>query len=98
MGPQLLPAVDRPDDGPLRTFMVRCAACHAIRGTPAGGILGPDLSHFGSREIAAGVMPNTPANLADWINNTQTIKPGAKMPELHMLASEVDDVTTTWRG
>ncbi len=85
------PAVDDPG---LETFMVRCAACHTIRGTTAGGILGPDLSHFGSRAtIAAGLMPNTPENLARWINNTQTIKPGAKMPELDMLASEIDDVT-----
>ena len=67
----------------------------SIRGTPAGGILGPDLSHFGDREsIASGLLPNTPANLARWINNTQTIKPGAKMPELRMLASEIADVTS----
>lgn len=96
---QLQPASGSPDDPRLRTFMVRCAACHTIRGTPAGGILGPDLSHFGSREgLAAGVMPNTPANLANWINNTQTIKPGAKMPELHMLASEIADVTSYLEG
>lgn len=87
------------NDPRLRTFMTRCAACHTIRGTDAGGIVGPDLSHFGSREsIAAGLMANTPANLAAWINNTQMIKPGAKMPELHMLASEVDDVTAYLEG
>ena len=91
---QLEPASGAADDPGLRTFMVRCAVCHAIRGTLAGGILGPDLSHFGSRAtIAAGLLPNTPANLSLWINNTQTIKPGAKMPELDMLASEISDVT-----
>ena len=92
---QLQPAGGSPDtDAGLNTFMVRCAACHTIRGTRAGGILGPDLSHFGSREsIAADLMPNTPENLANWIDNTQTIKPGVKMPELHMLASEVSEVT-----
>jgi len=91
---QLQPAASVAGDPRLRTFMVRCAACHTVRGTPAGGILGPDLSHFGSREtLAAGLLPNTPENLARWINNTQTIKPGAKMPELHMLASETADVT-----
>lgn len=96
---QLQPATGSPDDPGLRTFMVRCAACHTIRGTPAGGILGPDLSHFGSREsIASDLMPNTPANLAKWINNTQTIKPGVKMPELHMLASETNDVTRYLEG
>lgn len=96
---QLQPADGSPDDPRLRTFMVRCAACHTIRGTPAGGILGPDLSHFGSREgLAANLMPNTPENLANWINNTQTMKPGAKMPELHMLASETNDVTSYLEG
>ena len=79
--------------------MARCAACHTIRGTPAGGILGPDLSHFGDREtIASGLMPNTPQNLAKWIDNTQTIKPGVKMPELGMLASEIDGVTSYLEG
>ena len=88
-----------PNDPRFHTFMVRCAACHAIRGTPAGGILGPDLSHFGSRAtIAAGLLPNTPDNLGRWINNTQTIKPGVKMPELHMLAGEIDDVTSYLEG
>ncbi|MGV8856798.1 MAG: cytochrome c oxidase subunit II [Devosia sp.] len=92
---QLAPPATAPDDPRLATFMTRCAACHAIRGTPAGGIVGPDLSHFGSRPtIASGLLPNTAANLASWINNTQTIKPGVKMPQLHMLASEIDDVTS----
>ncbi|ANN61572.1 cytochrome c oxidase subunit II [Mesorhizobium loti NZP2037] len=96
---QLQPATGSADDPRLRTFMARCAACHTIRGTLAGGILGPDLSHFGDREtIASGLMSNTPANLKKWINNTQTIKPGVKMPELHMLASEIDDVTTYLEG
>ncbi len=79
--------------------MVRCAVCHTIRGTPAGGILGPDLSHFGDRPtIAAGLMPNTTANLAEWMNNTQTLKPGVKMPELHMLAGETDAVARYLEG
>jgi cytochrome c oxidase subunit 2 len=96
---QLQPATGSPDDPRLGTFMARCAACHTIRGTPAGGILGPDLSHFGDREtIASGLMPNTPQNLAKWINNTQTIKPGVKMPELGMLASEIDGVTSYLEG
>lgn len=96
---QLRPAEGSADDPRFKTFMVRCAACHAVRGTLAGGILGPDLSHFGEREtIASGLLPNTPANLAKWINNTQTIKPGVRMPELDMLASEIDDVTNYLEG
>lgn len=58
-----------------------CAFCHAVRGTMAGGRLGPDLTHFGSRgTIAAGLLPNTRGHLAGWIADPQGIKPGNLMP------------------
>jgi cytochrome c oxidase subunit II len=58
-----------------------CVMCHAIAGTPAGSRIGPDLTHLaGRRTIAAGTLPNTRGNLAGWIVDPQTIKPGAKMP------------------
>jgi cytochrome c oxidase subunit 2 len=60
-----------------------CASCHAVRGTPAGGILGPDLTHVGSRAtLAAGTVPNSLGNLAGWIANPQGIKPGVLMPSV----------------
>jgi cytochrome c oxidase subunit 2 len=58
-----------------------CPMCHAIAGTPARGRVGPDLTHLGNRStIAAGTLTNTRGNLAGWILNPQSIKPGAKMP------------------
>jgi cytochrome c oxidase subunit II len=58
-----------------------CVMCHAIAGTPAGSRVGPDLTHLASRRtIAAGTLPNTRGNLARWIVNPQTIKPGTRMP------------------
>jgi cytochrome c oxidase subunit 2 len=58
-----------------------CAMCHAISGTPAGSRVGPDLTHLASRKtIAAGTLPNTRGNLAGWIVNPQSIKPGTRMP------------------
>ncbi len=64
------------------TFQSHCAACHTIRGSDAGGVLGPDLSHLQSRQtLAAGVLPNTPGNLAGWIVHPQSIKPGTRMPD-----------------
>lgn len=58
-----------------------CASCHTIRGTSAKGTPGPDLTHLMSREtIAAGVLANTPPNLAAWIRNPQALKPGTPMP------------------
>lgn len=65
-----------------QVFQAHCAACHTIRGGDAGGALGPDLSHLLSRHtLAAGVLPNTPGNLAGWIVHPQSIKPGTRMPD-----------------
>lgn len=58
----------------------QCASCHTIDGTEARGILGPNLTYFGSRTtIAAGLLDNTPENLTAWIHNPSEIKPGNLM-------------------
>jgi cytochrome c oxidase subunit 2 len=57
-----------------------CVLCHSIQGTTAVGQVGPDLTHFGSRlTIAAGTLPNSKGNLAGWIADPQSIKPGTHM-------------------
>jgi cytochrome c oxidase subunit 2 len=67
-----------------------CALCHSIRGTSAGGQLGPDLTHIASREtIAAGTLPQTPATLAAWISDPQHIKPGNLMPKMALRSDEM---------
>ncbi|MCK1623058.1 cytochrome c oxidase subunit II [Bradyrhizobium sp. 147] len=67
-----------------------CALCHNISGTLAGGQLGPDLTHIGSRTtIAAGTLPNTPATLAAWIADPQHIKPGTLMPKMPLQSGEL---------
>lgn len=64
-----------------RIFQRDCAQCHAVRGTPAMGALGPDLTHLGSRaSLGAGVLPNSVGALAGWIAGNQQIKPGNGMP------------------
>lgn len=60
-----------------------CVACHTVRGTTAQGVLGPDLTHIGSRlYLASDVFPNNDAYLAAWIVHAQSLKPGALMPNL----------------
>jgi cytochrome c oxidase subunit 2 len=67
-----------------------CALCHNVSGTLAGGQLGPDLTHIGSRTtIAAGALPNTPATLAGWIADPQHIKPGSLMPKMPLRSDEL---------
>ena len=76
-----------------QAFEAHCAACHAVRGTAAGGIFGPDLTHLMSRHtIAAGLMPNTPGNLAAWIADSQALKPGSRMPSLALSGSDLNAV------
>ena len=58
-----------------------CGACHAIRGTPAQGSFGPDLTHVGAREtLGAGILPNEPDAMTRWIAHTERVKPGVSMP------------------
>jgi cytochrome c oxidase subunit 2 len=76
--------------GDLDAFVRRCGACHAVAGTRAGGILGPDLSHLMSRHtIAAGALPNSIGHLSAWIADPQHIKPGAYMPRLDVSGPEL---------
>ncbi|WP_092689312.1 cytochrome c oxidase subunit II [Tranquillimonas rosea] len=76
------PADVADDDPGLAVFQENgCGACHAIRGTPARGRVGPDLTHFASRTtLAAGIREITPSTLRRWIAAPEAIKPGADMP------------------
>jgi cytochrome c oxidase subunit II len=63
-----------------------CALCHTVRGTSAQGLVGPDLTHVGSRNrIAGGSFENNTANLAAWVTDAQSMKPGAQMPSMRQL-------------
>ena len=59
-----------------------CVGCHTIQGM-SGGVMAPDLTHFGSRKtFASALLPSTPDNLARWVENPEHLKPGALMPNL----------------
>jgi cytochrome c oxidase subunit 2 len=67
-----------------------CAACHSITGTNAGGRVGPDLTHFGSRmTIAAGTLRNSQGNLTGWIADPQSIKPYTRMPSVALTGPDL---------
>ena len=58
-----------------------CYTCHAIAGNEkAIGKVGPNLTYLGSRTtLAAGLIPNTTADLYAWLHAPGIIKPGNKM-------------------
>jgi cytochrome c oxidase subunit 2 len=71
-------------------FLDQCAGCHAVRGTKAAGVHGPDLTHLNSRRLlAGGLLINTPDHLVQWITHTQELKPGARMPSTVLTAAEI---------
>ncbi len=85
--------------GKKKFLSLACVGCHTIRGTPAKGTVGPDLTHVASRRyIAAGTLLNDAADLARWIANPQADKPGNKMPDLHLPAESVRELTAYLAG
>jgi len=72
-----------------------CGACHTVAGTAFNGLAGPDLSHVGSRRtLGAGILPNNQGTLAGWISDSQSIKPGNRMPAYPVLTGqELRDVS-----
>lgn len=88
----------RPAEAPADALTIRgrdaflangCSACHTVRGTPAAGRIGPDLTHVGSRvHVGAGTLRNEPEALVRWIGQTDRIKPGVHMPAFRAVAAD----------
>jgi cytochrome c oxidase subunit 2 len=75
-------------------FRDQCASCHSLRGTPATGQIGPDLTHLGSRStIAALTLPNQAQSLRLWLRDPQHAKPGNRMPQLGLSRTDIDNLT-----
>jgi cytochrome c oxidase subunit II len=74
----------------MNAFNMRCAGCHAVRGTEAAGYLGPDLSHLMQRTtLGAGTLSNDPQHLAQWISDPQGVKPGNMMQKPELSGTEL---------
>jgi cytochrome c oxidase subunit II len=70
----------------------RCGLCHQIRGTRAGAVAAPDLTHVMSRRtLASGTLPTGPGTLAEWIEAPQALKPGNLMPNQDLSAQQLTD-------
>jgi cytochrome c oxidase subunit II len=83
---QLAPAVEvavgPAADGRQIFSRSACVGCHTVRGV-SSGLVGPDLTHFGSRTtFAAGLFPNLADRVAEWVRDAPALKAGVKMPNL----------------
>ncbi|MBV8183364.1 MAG: cytochrome c oxidase subunit II [Hyphomicrobiales bacterium] len=88
--PSLLPALSDAQN----TFIAKCGLCHTVRGTRAGGHLGPDLTHLTSRRsIGAAALPNTQGYRSAWVADPQHVKPGNYMPRLELSGPELNAIS-----
>ena len=77
----------------LQMMEFRCALCHRVRGTSAGAVSAPDLTHLMTRRtLAAGSLANNPGNLVGWIQDPQDLKPGSLMPNQYLSSQQLSDV------
>ncbi len=89
----LLPATPSQKAGQAVFLDGPCALCHAVRGTAAGGQLGPDLTHIASRTtIAAGTAELTRGALAAWVVDPHGMKPGVNMPTIKLEPDELNSL------
>jgi cytochrome c oxidase subunit 2 len=71
-----------------------CVQCHRIAGdAEAEAQIGPDLTHIAQRKtLGTGVLENNTDNLAKWMQNPQTFKPGVYMPNMRLTDEEAHDI------
>jgi len=72
-----------------------CINCHAIRGVAGADLrVAPDLTHVGSRkQLGAGILENTAANMRLWVKSPQHVKPGALMPDFNFTDEQLDQIS-----
>ena len=78
---------------PLSGDRGTCIACHTIGGTDAGGVAGPNLTHFAdpTHECFAGCNWETTDTeaLAAWLRDPDAVKMESKMPNYHLSEDEI---------
>jgi len=70
-----------------------CVTCHAIPGVVgADSHVGPPLGGIADRQYIAGVLPNTPANMAHWLRHPTQVDPQSAMPDLGVTEQDARDI------
>ena len=72
-----------PTEGKRYIRRFGCGGCHEIEGIRgANGLVGPPLSGIGRRLYIAGVLTNTPENMARWIHDPPAVDSLTVMPKV----------------
>ncbi|MEJ7667990.1 MAG: c-type cytochrome [Casimicrobiaceae bacterium] len=83
-----------PEQGRRAILHYGCGACHRITGIAgADGNVGPPLIDMMARVYLAGVLANTPANMAHWIRSPQEVSPMTAMPDMQVTQEDAEAMT-----
>ena len=87
------------ENGKLLLRQYGCGTCHRIPGVAAAqGDVGPPLAGVASRVYLAGVLPNSPENMARWIRAPRQYKPNTTMPELGVSEAQAREMVAYLQG
>lgn len=90
---QAQPATVEASRGGELFLSAACPDCHTVRGTPADGSNGPDLTHLASRTtLAAGTLPNSTEDLSAWVRNPHEFKEGVEMEAAELSEADLADL------
>lgn len=72
-----------------------CGACHDVPGVawPKSNV-GPTLENYGKRSLIVGIIPNTPDNLAAFVQNASRFVPEGAMPPIAMTQQQAADIAS----
>jgi cytochrome c len=82
-----------PDRGEAMIRQYGCGACHVVPGVRgAVGLVGPRLDRVREQIYVAGVLTQTPENLAFWIASPKQADPLTAMPDLGVPEADARDI------
>ena len=82
-----------PENGKLLLRQFACGSCHEIPGVAAArGKVGPPLEGVATRVYLAGVLPNTPQNMASFIRAPHKADPKTAMPDMGVTEAHARDM------
>lgn len=82
------------EHGRLLLRQYGCGSCHRIPGVAAAeGNVGPPLTRVGVRAYLAGMLPNRPDTMAQWIRAPQSVDPLTGMPDLKVPEPHARDMS-----
>ncbi|HYC48634.1 MAG TPA: cytochrome C [Burkholderiales bacterium] len=81
------------ENGRLLLRQYGCGTCHTIPGVAAArGDVGPPLTLIARRAYVGGMLPNTPQNMARWIESPRSIDPLTRMPDMQVPPTHARDM------